>query len=107
MGRAGERQRQAKSPAKGSVDVLGLAFRLMERTKARHIAHMAVADQKLVDAQEALARLEVDEAIHVRALRRKIDEIDRLERELATALRERDEARSLLEQAYLVGRRQS
>jgi len=105
MGRTGEKKRRAQLAA--DIKLFNIACRLMNRMKERHTVEMANAEQKLLAAKDALARLEVDEEIHVRALGQKLKEIEGLERELAAVVRERDEARSLLEKAYLAERHPS
>lgn len=83
------------------VEALGAARGELAERVASHDEEAAGLKQKLESAKDALARLEVDQNAYVSALGKRTEEIDRLERELVQVTRERDEARSLLEQAYL------
>jgi len=79
------------------VETLGALRGHLAHLSEKHERERAELAQKLEAAKDALSKQEANGDAHKRELARQTLEVERLRRELATALRERDEARSQLD----------
>ncbi len=83
------------------LETLGELRARLAHAVSEHDRELAELRQKLEAAKDALAKLEQNEGFYGRQLAKGYDEIECLKSEVTRIARERDDARALLESAWL------